>query len=123
MYYDYYTDTESVDIGWMKQSPQFYGMTDDEIKAFIHKINRIEEKQWTQENRERLQAERDKTRAYIEEKKFVPPLPPEDVEIQFGWKIAPSWVDDHGFIREDFAKGLRKTIRLSLDNKKKIYIH
>jgi hypothetical protein len=126
MYYDYHSDLEYVDIYQLQRLPQFVGMTDYELRAFVQRLNKIEADNWARENRERLQSEREKTLAYIEEKKHVamlPALPKDEVKIGFGWTICPSWVDDHGFIKEDFAKGLRRTIRLSLDNKRKIYIH
>lgn len=123
MYYDYHSDLEYVDIYQLQKLPQFVGMTDYELRAFVHRLYKIEAEQWQRENAERLRQERDKTLAWIEEKRTVSPLPKEEVEIGFGWTISPSWVDDHGFIKDDFAKGLRKTIRLSLDSKKKIYIH
>ena len=109
-----------------KLLPQFAKMTEDEIHQFLDRKEAEEMQQWTQENRERLIAEREKTMAYMEERSkgnTYPNLPSEPVEIGFGWTISPSWVDDHGFIKEDFSKGLRRTIRLSLDKNKKIYIH
>ena len=123
MYYDYHSDTEYIDIYTLQRLPQFVGLTDYELRAFIRRVNNIEAEQWTRENKERLVAERNRTLAYIEEKKTATPLPKDEVEIGFGWTICPSWVDDHGFIKEDFSKGLRRTIRLSLDKNKKIYIH
>ena len=75
MYYDYHSDTEYIDIYNLQRLPQFVGMTDYELRAFIRRVNNIEAEQWTRENRERLKSERDKTLAYIEEKKHVYMLP------------------------------------------------
>lgn len=122
MYYDYnQRDEECLYIRELKHLPQFYGMSDDDIQAFVNKLNRIANNDWVNNERQRMAQEREKTLALIEEKRILP-LSPEPVEIAFGWTICPSWVDERGFIKEDFSKGLKRTIRMSLD-KKRIYIN
>ena len=126
----YYNFNSKYDLGeeyrQMKRLPQFVNMTDNDIVEFYTKMCHYEAWAWIQAEKARMTQERDETLAWIEDKKHIsllPALPKDEVKIGFGWTICPSWVDDHGFIKEDFAKGLRRTIRLSLDNKRKIYIH
>jgi hypothetical protein len=122
MYYDYNTDTDYVDVFQLKRLPQFIGMTDEDIKSLIHKMNQIEKKQWESECKMKLSEQRRKDLAYIEEHSPSQVLPLEDVQIQFGVKITPDMGDDCGFVPEDILHSRKRTIKLSLDNKRKIYI-
>jgi hypothetical protein len=118
MYYDLYSDPERVDIFQMKRLPQFTGMTESEIKDLLHKIHRIEQRQWEEEQAQKLSRERAADRAYLENNEDRN-LPNGSVKIQQGIIITPSLVDDHGFAAREDLSNQKGTMKMSLDEKKK----
>ena len=112
---------DSYDVKQLQRLPTFYGMTEKEIRHLMTKISTLENKQWEAEVKEMLRHQREKTLAYIEET-HPPQLPNDSVQISQGVKVTPDLVDDKGFVPEDRLRVLKRTMRLSLDSKKKIYL-
>jgi hypothetical protein len=117
--HDDYDDT--YDVKRLQLLPMYQGMTEKEIRHLMAKIAALERQQWEAEVRAMLLDQRNKTMAYIE-KTTLPLLPRESVIISHGVKITSQVIDDHGFVSEDTLRSSKRTWRLSLDNKKKIYL-
>ena len=130
MNYYYGIDTEYMDIPQLKRLPQFAGMSDDDLCNYVVKVQQVEREQWEAKEKARLDEQREKDLAYIEQWKqgnSYRDLPFDSVQISFGWKIPPSLVDERsflseGFLSEGFSQGLKRTVRLGIGDKK-IYIH
>lgn len=112
---------DSYDVRQLQRLPEFQNMTEKEIRHLMTKIAAMEKKQWEEEVRTMLNSQRNKTLAYIEET-HPPQLPKDSVQISQGVKVTPDLVDDKGFVSEDRLRCLKRTMRLSLDSKKKIYL-
>ena len=121
--YDEYDD--SYDIKQLQHLLTFRGMTEKEIRTVVRKMSAMESEQWEAELAARLADERKKTLAYaaeLEAGKKYPPLPTDQVQIQWGITVSPDMVDDRGFVSSDNLAGRKRTLRLFLDDKRKIYI-
>lgn len=117
-----YDDPETIDIQQLKRLPQFANMKDAEIQALMSKIGKMEEKEWEKLCQSKMEKDRQEDAAYLEATKD-PVLPSESVRINKGVFIAPSIVDDCGFISEADLLHQKRTMKFSLDgSKKKIYL-
>lgn len=112
---------DSYDIRQLQRLPIYQGMTEREIRHVVTKMAVAERLLWEEETRARLRTERVATLAKIEADDMKA-LPPEPVKIAFGVKIFPSLIDDQGFVSHDDLGRQKRTIKLSQDEKRKIYL-
>jgi hypothetical protein len=112
---------DSIDLFYLRKLPQFVGMSEDDLRALFIRILKTEEKLWDEEIKRRLNRERAETLAAIENNE-VSPLPPEPVKIAFGVKIYPALIDDKGFVSHDDLARQRRTMKLSQNEHRKIYL-
>lgn len=118
-YYDY-----NYDVRQLQKLPIYQGMTERDIKHLMAKIAVMEHKQWKDEVEVMMADQRKKTLEYMAKMETgdgYKPLPTDPVVINHGVKIYPTLMDDQGFISEDRLRYLKKTMRLSL-GEKKIYL-
>lgn len=120
MYYDDYDD--SYDIWQLQKLPQFHGLTEKELRHIISKLNQLERQQWEADVIDMLRNQRQKTLAYIEESSKSKGLPREQVQIQTGVRISPQAVDPNGFVSHNDLERQKGTLKLFLDDKRKIYL-
>lgn len=125
MIYDDYDD--SYDIKQLQRLPTFQGMTEKEIRTVVRRMTNLERQQWEDEVKAMLAAQRKQTLEYIAKQEAEPGpcwrvLPKETVKIEWGIKVSPDLVDDQGFISSDALGSRKRNLRLSFDDKRKIYI-
>jgi hypothetical protein len=116
---------DSYDVRQLQRLPMFQNMTEKEIRHLMTKIAAMENQQWEAEVKAMLADQRKKTMEYIAKMEAgdgYKPLTTDAVQINQGVKVTPDLVDDKGFVSEDRLRCLKRTIRLSLDSKKKIYL-
>ena len=117
-----YDDPQLIDIQQLKRLPQFGGMKDTELQILMNRISKMEQREWEEWSKAHMEQERREDAAYLESTKD-PVLPSEAVKINKGVIIAPSIVDDFGFISETDLTHQKRTLKFSLDGtKKKIYL-
>lgn len=117
-----YDDPQLIDIQQLKRLPQFGGMKDTELQILMNRIGKMEQREWEEWSKAHMEKERREDAAYLETTKD-PVLPTEAVKINKGVIIAPSIVDDFGFISETDLTHQKRTLKFSLDGtKKKIYL-
>ena len=116
---------DSYDVRQLQRLPMYQNMSEKDIRHLMTKIAVMEQKQWEDEVKAMLLAQRKKTLEYIAKMEVgegYKPLPSEPVEIYKGVRIYPSLMDDQGFISDDRLNCLKKTMRLSLSGNRKIYL-
>jgi len=116
---------DSYDVRQLQRLPMYQNMTEREIRHLMTKIAVLERQQWEDEVKAMLAAQRKKTMEYIAKMEAgdgYKPLPSEQVEITRGVRIYPDLIDDQGFVSNDRLRCLNKSLRLSLDSKRKTYV-
>lgn len=125
MIFDDYDD--SYDIKQLQRLPMYQGMTEKEIRIVVRRMLALERQQWEDEVKAMLTDQRKQTLDYIAKQEAEPGpcwrvLPKETVKIEWGIKVSPDLVDDQGFISSDALGNRKRNLRLSFDDKRKIYI-
>ena len=125
----YYEDyTETCDVRRLQLLPEYKGMTGEEILHLMAKIEIMELQQWKDEVEEILARQRKNTMDHIAKleagdgKNYEKTLPLNQVDITRGVRIYPDLIDDQGFVSNDRLHCLNKSLRLSLDARRKIYV-
>lgn len=122
MHYDVYSDEYKVSMYHWKQLPQFAGLTENEILAIIEQIHRQTVRQDDIEREAKMKKERADDVAYIEGGEDKNVLPEGNVRIDQGIIITPDVIDDHGFASRQDLSYQKGVMKMSLDEKKKIYV-
>lgn len=125
MIFDDYDD--SYDIKQLQRLPMYQGMTEKEIRIVVRRMLTLERQQWEEEVRAMLADQRKNTMEHIaklekDAKPYEKPLTKDSVQIQWGITVTPDLVDDKGFVPENAVNNRKRTLKLFLDGKRKIYL-
>lgn len=122
-YYNQYEFGDSErDTYLLKKMPQFFHLTEEEIKKIMASIDFLEMEEARRLTKEKLTTERMADSRYLEEHPKDPVLPSDPVCLQLGIRLTKqSIVDDNGFITSDDLTRCKRGWKLSL-GKKHIYL-